>query len=170
MSAATPVPEPARRPALLVSACLLGVRCNHQGEASTSPAVVALRQRYRLVPVCPETAGGLPTPRAAAERQPDGAVRTADGTDVTDAYARGAAAAVHLARSTGATTAVLKARSPSCGCHHVYDGSFTRTRVPGPGVTAAALADAGLAVCDDEDVEAAGGLPGAATPPTDGGG
>jgi uncharacterized protein YbbK (DUF523 family) len=51
----------------------------------------------------------------------------------------------------GATAAVLKARSPSCGCHEVYDGTFSRRRVPGAGVTAAALRAAGLAVASEED-------------------
>lgn len=146
---------------LLVSACLLGVRCNHEGEANTSPAVVALGGRYRLVPVCPETAGGLPTPRPYAEVQPDGAVRTGPaasgsgaGDDVTDAYRRGAAHAVRLARSVGAAGAVLKARSPSCGCHEIYDGTFTRTRVAGAGVTARALREAGLPVTSEHDIAA----------------
>jgi uncharacterized protein YbbK (DUF523 family) len=145
---------------LLVSACLLGVRCNHEGEANTSEAVVALRSRFRLVPICPETAGGLPTPRPYAEVQPDGTVRSGEGDDVTDAYRRGAAHALRLARSVGATGAVLKARSPSCGCHEIYDGSFTRTRVPGEGVTARALREAGLAVTSEHDIATA-------TDPTD---
>lgn len=121
--------------------------------------MVALRATHRLVPVCPEVAGGLPTPRPPAERSSvDGRVRTAAGTDVTDAYERGAAHAVRLAAAVGATGAVLKARSPSCGCHLVYDGTFTRTRVEGEGVTAAALRRAGVDVVDEDDV-GAGRLP-----------
>lgn len=143
---------------LLVSACLLGVRCTHAGGANTVSAVVALGERHRLVPVCPETAGGLPTPRPAAEIQADGTVRTADGTDVTGAYRRGAEHAVRVAVACRASGAVLKERSPSCGCHQIYDGSFTRTRVGGEGVTAAALRRAGIPVCSEEDV-AAGWVP-----------
>lgn len=146
-------PEPAP---LVVSACLLGVACNHQARASTSAAVVALGRERRLIPVCPEVAGGLPTPRPAAEIQPSGRVRTAAGDDVTDAYERGAAQAVKLAAASRAAGAVLKARSPSCGCHEVYDGSFTRTRVPGQGVTARALSEAGVPVWSEEDVAAGG--------------
>jgi uncharacterized protein YbbK (DUF523 family) len=138
---------------VVVSACLLGVPCTHDGSGRPSPAVVALGATHRLVPVCPETAGGLPTPRPAAERSAvDGRVRTADGADVTDAYRRGARQAVALAIASGATAAVLKARSPSCGCHEIYDGSFTRTRVSGEGVTAQALREAGLHVVSEEDL------------------
>ena len=84
---------------LVVSACLLGVACNHKGGASES-AVVALGRRRRLIPVCPETVGGLPTPRPAAE-QGGTAGRTAAGDDVTDAYT-GARHTVALARTVGA--------------------------------------------------------------------
>ena len=142
------------KPAILVSACLLGVRCNHLGGGNRSEAVAALAAEHRLVPVCPEVAGGLPTPRPPAELQPDGTVMTASGVDVTDAYRRGAQAAVELARALGAESAVLKARSPSCGCHEVYDGTFSRTRVPGEGVTARALREAGLSLRSEEDVAA----------------
>ena len=107
----------------------------------------------RLGPGCPETAGGLPTPRPAAQRSAaDGRVRTSAGADVTDAYERGADHAVRLARASGATGAVLKARSPSCGCREVYDGSFTRTRVAGEGVTAERLRLEGLEVRSEEEL------------------
>ena len=144
--------ERGSRPALLVSACLLGVRCNHQGDGNIDDAVIALRATHRVVPVCPESAGGLPTPRPAAECQPDGTVRTAAGVDVTEWFDRGAAHAVRLAEAVGATRAVLKARSPSCGCHEIYDGSFTQTRVEGEGITARALRLAGLDVVSEDDL------------------
>ena len=154
ISAPTEGWSPRSRSPLIVSACLLGVACNHLGRSSTSSAVVQLGRDRRLIPVCPETAGGLPTPRPAAEIGPSGRVRTAAGDDVTDAYERGAAQAVRLAAAAGAGGAVLKARSPSCGCHEVYDGTFSRTRVPGEGVTARALRAAGVPVWSEEDVEA----------------
>ena len=139
----------APRAAIVVSACLLGVRCNHRGGASPSAAAMKLADEFRLIAVCPETVGGLPTPRPAAERRPNGRVVTDDGTDVTNAYARGAAAAVELARVTGARRAVLKARSPSCGCHQIY---VDQQLVDGEGVTAQALREAGLDVRSEEDL------------------
>jgi uncharacterized protein YbbK (DUF523 family) len=85
-------------------------------------------------------------------------VSTEAGEDVSDAYRRGADHAVRLALTTGAAVAVLKARSPSCGCHEIADGSFTRTLVPGDGVTAEALRAAGVSVCSEEDIERTGTL------------
>ena len=108
-----------------------------------------LAEEFRVIGICPETIGGLPTPRAAAERHPDGRVVAADGTDVTSAYRRGAAATVELARVTGARQAVLKARSPSCGCHQIY---VDEGLVDGEGVTAQALREAGLDVRSEEDL------------------
>ncbi len=160
------------KPPLIISACLLGVACNHEGRGSPRAVVDELAQRYRLIPVCPEVLGGLPTPRPAAELQDgDGSgggvagersegaraarVVNVDGEDVTAAYRRGAEAAVAVARAVGASRAVLKARSPSCGTASVYDGTFSRRLVPGRGVTAAALAAAGLEVGSEEDAAAA---------------
>ena len=140
------------KPTILVSACLVGVACTHRAEAKTAPAVEALKRTHTLVPVCPEVAGGLPTPRPAAERGPDGRVRTSDGRDLTDLYRRGAEQAVAVARAAGAERAVLKARSPSCGCHQIYDGSHTKTLVAGHGVAAEALEAAGVDVVSEEDL------------------
>jgi uncharacterized protein YbbK (DUF523 family) len=142
-----------RRPALLVSTCLLGVECNHEGGHSRRPSVEALAENYRLVAVCPEVRGGLSTPRPAAERRGDRIVN-ADGADVTAAYERGARTAVELAHASGARGAVLKARSPSCGSAEVYDGTFSRTLHDGEGVTAAALRAAGVEVISEDDLRA----------------
>jgi uncharacterized protein YbbK (DUF523 family) len=140
------------RSVIIVSACLLGVECNHRGRSSRSAAVEALGRSARLIPICPEVAGGLATPRPAAEVQSDGRVRTVDGSDVTGLFERGAAHAVDVARAAGASRAVLKARSPSCGCHDIYDGTFTSTLRPGQGVTAQALVAAGVDVVSEDDV------------------
>lgn len=144
--------RPGEQEPVLVSACLLGIACNHRAEGKPAPAVEKLSARYRLIPVCPEVAGGLPTPRPAAERCPDGRVRTAAGEDVTEFYERGARQAVDIARAAGVRRAVLKARSPSCGSSQIYDGSHTRTLVAGEGVTAGALRRAGVEVLSEEDL------------------
>jgi uncharacterized protein YbbK (DUF523 family) len=145
---------------VLVSACLCGVACNHEGRAAARDVGAELARRYRVIPVCPEVVGGLTTPRTAAEIQGGagddvlgGAAQVVDaaGVDVTDPYRRGAEHAVALARAAGVHLAVLKARSPSCGSGRIYDGTFTRTQRDGDGVTAAALRAAGVAVTSEAD-------------------
>lgn len=138
---------------LLVSACLLGCRCRYDGAAKPHPAIEALAVRHTLVPVCPEQLGGLSTPRPPAERQGDRVV-TRSGTDVTEQYRRGAEAALRLCRLTGCEAAILKERSPSCGCGEIYDGSFSGTLTAGDGVTAELLRKNGVPVYGESRVAA----------------
>ena len=130
---------------LLISACLLGRRCKYDGGHNALPeeTLAALRERFSLVPVCPETAGGLPIPREPSERK-DGRVVSLSGEDVTAAFEHGAEAALALARRFGCRKALLKERSPSCGAGAIYDGSFSHAVIPGDGVTAEKLRAAGL--------------------------
>ncbi len=137
---------------LLVSACLLGDSCRYDGASAPCGSVVELASRCDVVPICPEQLGGLPTPRAPSEIQPDGRIVDCNGRDNTAAFELGARKAVAIARERGCRAAVLKSNSPSCGVHFVYDGSFSGTLVPGRGRAAAALAQAGLQVIDEMEL------------------
>ncbi len=137
---------------LLVSACLLGCRCRYDGGCCRDERVLALREKYELIPVCPEQMGGLPTPRLPSEIT-EGRVFMKDGTDVTAAFTAGAEAALYLAKTLGAEKAVLKAKSPSCGKGLVYDGTFTGGKVPGNGVAASLLTENGVAVYTEEETD-----------------
>ena len=150
---------------ILVSRCLLGHRVRYDGGAHGPFDLLGVWQSEgRIVPLCPEVAGGLPTPRPPAEI-PGGlggavldgrvAVVTVGGEDVTTAFVAGAEAALELIARHGIRLAVLKARSPSCGNLENYDGSFSGTRVAGEGVTAAALKRAGVAVFNETELVAA---------------
>lgn len=81
-------------------------------------------------------------------------VRTRDGADVSDQFKRGAEAALAVARLVGARSAVLKARSPSCGVDETYDGTFSHTLRPGSGVTADLLRRAGMDLYTEEHIAA----------------
>ena len=137
---------------ILVRACLMGTPCRYDGRSKPNEAVIALSERYDLIPFCPETAGGLPTPRMPAERK-NGGVFLQDGTDVTSPYRKGAEGALSLAKKCGCRFAVLKERSPSCGKKTVYDGTFTCTLVPGPGVTTELLIQNKIPVYSEEEIE-----------------
>ena len=47
---------------------------------------------------------------------------------------------------------MLKERSPSCGRGAIYDGTFSHTQVPGDGVTAQRLLEAGIPVYGESQV------------------
>lgn len=140
---------------ILVSACLLGVSCKYSGGNNLCPAVAALKDRYQLIPICPEVMGGLSTPRPPAERQGDRVINK-EGTDVTEQYKRGAEEAAKLGSLFGCRLAVLKSRSPSCGCGVIYDGTFTGTRIPGDGVTVQHLKALGYTVFSEEELPTSG--------------
>lgn len=151
---------------VLVSACLLGERVRyHGGDALCSdPVLSRWLEEGRVVPVCPEVEGGLGVPRPAAEiRGGDGLtvldgearVLTRDGSDLTQAFERGARTALAVARTSGARLAILTDRSPSCGSSSIYDGSFSGARRAGVGVTAALLERHGIRVFGPQRLEEA---------------
>lgn len=142
--------ELVKKEPVLVSACLLGVPCRYDGLSKPCAALEALKERYALIPFCPEQAGGLPTPRKPAERVGD-RVLCADGTDVSKAYQSGAEKALTVMLETHAHKAILKENSPSCGKNAVYDGTFSRRLIPGRGVTAELLQNAGMTVWDETE-------------------
>lgn len=141
---------------VLVSACLLGERVRFDGQAKTQhhPVLERWLAEGRVVRVCPEVAGGLPVPRPPAERVGD-AVVTKRGVDVTEHFERGAQEALRLARAHDIHVAVLKSGSPSCGSGFIYDGTFTKTRVDGDGVTTALLQSHGIRVFSELDWDGA---------------
>ena len=137
---------------ILVSACLLGVCCRYDGASKPNPKVIGLRERYILLPICPEVDGGLPTPRTPSERVGD-KVLMRDGKDVTQNYMSGAEAALEKARAFGCMVAILKARSPSCGKGEIYDGSFTGNLTLQDGVTAELLQKNGIQVYTEDEID-----------------
>ena len=81
-------------------------------------------------------------------------MKTKDGTDVAEAFHRGAALAVELAKALGCRCALLKDKSPSCGRGRIYDGTFTGTLTDGSGVAAEALERAGVRVFLPQELDA----------------
>ena len=108
----------------ICSACLLGINCRYNGERKPNEKVIALTSKETLIPVCPEQTGGLATPRAAAEIK--------DGRVVND---KGAEDVLSIAKLYNIKEAILKQRSPSCGCGLIYDGTFSGNVIKGDGVT-----------------------------------
>lgn len=139
---------------LLISACLAGVNCKYDGGNNLKPEIIELLKKGEAVLVCPEQLGGLPTPRLASEIKYIAGKRRVemkDGTDVTKQYERGAEETVALAQRIGATKAILQSRSPSCGCGIIYDGTFTKTRIKGNGITAQLLLEHGVDVVSSDE-------------------
>ena len=141
-----------KKTAILVSACLLGVCCRYDGESKPCARVTSLRDRFILIPICPEEDGGLPTPRTPSERVGD-RVLMRDGRDVTKNYIDGARHALGRAETFGCTAAILKARSPSCGKGRIYDGTFSGNLTDRDGVCAELLMKNGIKVYTEDEID-----------------
>lgn len=135
---------------IIVSACLLGVRCRYDGQSKPNEKIIELARQGNIVPICPEQLGGLPTPRVWVERVGD-KVLTRDGKDVTEQYKLGAEEALIIAQLVRCTNAILKAKSPSCGSGKIYDGSFSGKLIDGDGVCAKLFRNHGIKVETEED-------------------
>lgn len=131
----------------IVSACLSGVHCRYDCKAQTRSNIEEMVQNGEAIPVCPEQLGGLSTPRPPAERIGDKVI-TNQGADVTAQYVRGAEEALRIAKLAGATEALLKSKSPMCGCGKIYDGSFSGGLKNGDGVFAELLKKNGIKVTE----------------------
>ena len=136
---------------ILISACLVGDNVKYNGGNNKSPLIEKLLEKYELSPFCPEVEGGLKTPRAPSERQ-GGRVVNNEGQDVTTAFERGAELAFNICLFLKIKKVILKERSPSCGAHEIYDGTFSHRVIPGMGVTAEYLKEKGIEVYTENDI------------------
>ncbi len=136
---------------IVVSACLLGCNCKYNGGNNENEKAKAFVEGKDVIPVCPEMLAGLGTPRTPIEIV-NGVLMDREG-NCPDKALRGAVRQLleQLAPEE-IQCAVLQSRSPTCGVRQVYDGTFSGTRVPGQGVFARALMDAGYTVIDAEDL------------------
>ena len=149
---------------LVISRCLLGAACRYDGRSKPNQTIIDfvsnLQEGIDYITICPETAGGLSIPRAPGEitakstadvLSGSGKVESQDGKDYTPAFINGAQECCQNVLDFGAETAILKAKSPSCGVGQVYDGTFTRSLRNDDGVAAAMLKQAGLKLFTEKD-------------------
>jgi uncharacterized protein YbbK (DUF523 family) len=140
----------------IISACLLGENCKYNGGNNLNEKVMEIVKNRNYIAVCPEVAVGFPTPRPLAEIR-DGRVYNIEGKDVTEEFEKGAA--IELARAKeladrlgeNIELAILKSKSPSCGCGRIYDGTFTHRLAPGDGIFARLLKENGIKTISEEE-------------------
>lgn len=143
---------------ILVSRCLYGgeiVRYDGGDTTELDTRFLKWKEEGRLIPVCPEVIGGLPTPRPDSQRVGAKKVMAQTGQDVTEEYTRGAEQALSLAKENHVAFCIMKQDSPSCGSKFIYDGTFTDTKIPGQGLAVEYLRNAGFRVFGEEDMDEA---------------
>ena len=137
---------------LLISACLCGQNTKYNGGNNLSPRIQEIYDNFEVYLICPESQGGLSTPRNPSENIGD-KVYSNTGLDVTEEFNRGAEIAVEVARNNNIKYALLKESSPSCGSNLVYDGTFSGVKIPGQGVAAKKLIQAGLIIFNENQID-----------------
>ena len=150
---------------ILISACLLGQKVRYDGGDCLQNHVRLQTwiKAGKVVTICPEMIGGLPTPRPPAEIQGsktgiavlngNADIKTNTGENVTEQFIEGARKTLALAQKHHVRVAILKAKSPSCGSSVIYDGSFSRLLIPGMGVTATLLNQHDVLVFDEDHID-----------------
>ncbi|OXZ33873.1 DUF523 domain-containing protein [Finegoldia magna] len=139
---------------VLISACLLGVDCKYNGSNNKldDEIIHSLKEKYNLIPVCPEIMGGMPTPRNPVEIT-DGKVFDNDGVEFTKEFEKGSEEVVKLAKLYDTTIAILKENSPSCGSNYIYDGTFNHQKIKGKGIAAHKLSKENIKLFTEENVK-----------------
>lgn len=153
-------PGTAARGEFIVSACLAGINCTHNGKNKLKAYIRELVENGRAVAVCPEMLGGLPVPRERCEISygdgkrvlaKEATVKTLSGEDITGRMVSGARKTLAITKRLGIKRAILKSKSPSCGCGVIYDGTFKDSLRKGDGVTAALLLKHGIKIYNEKD-------------------
>ena len=133
---------------IVVSACLAGVECRYNGQAFAVPRIVEMVKNGMAIPLCPEILGNLPIPRRSVEQR-NGGIFSADGEELTNEYVAGAKIALQIAQLVGCKKAILKSKSPTCGCGRIYDGTFSGCLIPGDGIFCTLLKKENIIVCTE---------------------
>lgn len=139
---------------VLISACLLGVDCKYNGSNNKldDEIIHSLKEKYNLIPVCPEIMGGMPTPRNPIEIT-DGKVFDYDGEEFTKEFEKGSEEVLKLAKLYNSSIAILKENSPSCGSNYIYDGTFNHQKIKGMGIAAHKLSKENIKLFSEENVK-----------------
>lgn len=136
---------------VLVSGCLLGENCKYNGGNNYNPRVVEFLKGKEVISICPEIMAGMGCPRNPIEIV-DGVLTDCHGKNVDSLIRKSVMEIMERIRDEEIQCAILQSRSPTCGVNQVYDGTFSGKLIPGSGVFAKSLMDAGYRVIDGEDI------------------
>lgn len=134
----------------IVSACLVGMNTKYNGGNNKNERIIEFLKDKEYITICPEVSGGLSTPRSPSEIVKDRVINK-EGIDVTKEFNLGTNKEIERVKEFGATIAILKSKSPSCGLNYIYDGSFTSSLIEGDGVFVKELKKLGIKILTELD-------------------
>lgn len=145
---------------ILISACLCGVNCRHDGCIIENQLLKKLVALKKAIPLCPEILGGRGVPRqpseivgGSADDVINGMAKIIDktGVDLTSEILTGVLQVVATAKKLEIKKAVLKTKSPACGMGKIFDGTFSGKLTDGNGILTTALIKEGIEVYTEDN-------------------
>jgi uncharacterized protein YbbK (DUF523 family) len=150
----------------VVSACLVGINCRYNGTSRRIPKLIKELKEGKVLPLCPELLGGLPTPRPACgilggtgEDVLTGkaTVIGRNGKDFTKKFVKGAREFLRITKELEIKEVVSKKTSPSCSVGKVWqmsreNGKLRNRLVESDGVLTVLLKQNGIKVISERDL------------------
>ncbi len=148
------MPSNNQKEKLLISACLFGENVRYDGKNNLIKELDQLKEKYELVPVCPEVMGGMVIPRIPSEIVSISPLKVQNefGIDTTVFFTDGAMQTLYICQKYDIRKALLKSKSPSCGNIEIYDGNFNGTLVKGQGITTNILLQNNIEVFNENQI------------------
>ncbi len=144
---------------ILVSACLTGTKCRYNGQDRANNIIVELKNKGKVLELCPEVIAGFQIPRVPCEilggtgedvLSGQAIVVNNLGEDITDKIVNGCKQALEKAKANNIKLAVMKSKSVCCGVGQIYDGTFSNRLIPGEGILTVLLKQQGIKVLSSE--------------------
>ena len=136
---------------IIISSCLLGNNTKYVGTNNYIDGIEALKEKYIIIPICPEVMGGLSIPREPSEIKDDKVISKA-GNDVTKYFKAGCNHILKLIENEDIKFAILKDGSPSCGVNYIYDGTFTKNKIKGNGLITKELIKKNIKIYSEHEI------------------
>ena len=129
---------------IAISARLLGDNVKYNGGNNYNKLFAKILD-IKYVKICPETSGGLKSPRVPSEIKSH-KVFSKNGEELTKEFQLGAEKTLKIINNNNIDIAIMKSKSPSCGYKEIYDGSFTHSIKEGNGITVDLLLKDGIKI------------------------
>lgn len=138
------------KPYLLVSSCLLGNNVRYDGKNCKIDNIDLLENNFTIIPICPEF-DFLGCPRNSIEIK-NNEVIDKDNNNYTTLIKKKIASIINLCKENDVKYALLKEKSPTCGSHFIYNGTFSRKLIQGSGLLVSELKKLHIQIFNEDEV------------------
>lgn len=138
---------------LLISKCLLGENVRYDGGNCLiqGEKLQAIKEKFKLFPICPEVMANMSIPRGPIEIL-RGKIINKKNDDLTDLFIPVKHSLSELIKMNRIKFALLKEFSPSCGVSQIHNGHFDGGTIEGKGLITSYLLTLGVNVYSENDI------------------